>query len=113
MCRGRNRGTLRTPTDMVFVKRAQVLKSRIVQSDPRLRRPSGVRTPVHEFRARQSAHGPLAQATEEDWMRKVKEDFRYSLTNVHTDLRSTAGPTNLGVLKRMSVSSRWVVRPVS
>ena len=43
-------------------------------------------------------------------MRKVKEDFRYSLTNVHTDLRSVAGPANLGVLKRMSVSSELVLR---
>ena len=39
------RGTLRTPTDLVFVKRAKVLKDRIVQSDPRLRRPSGVHLP--------------------------------------------------------------------
>ena len=36
-------------------------------------------------------------------MRKVKEDFGYSLTNVHTCLRSVAGPANLGVLKRMCV----------
>ena len=36
-------------------------------------------------------------------MRKVKEDFGYSLTNAHTHLRSVAGPANLGVLKRMCV----------
>ncbi|KAH9832601.1 uncharacterized protein C8Q71DRAFT_777258 [Rhodofomes roseus] len=72
-------GTLRSPTDNAYTKRAIQVKERIVQFD-RLRRPK--------------------ECTREDWKRKIKEDFGYSITNVHTTLRS-APPRALGLLKRM------------
>ncbi|KZT67388.1 hypothetical protein DAEQUDRAFT_713656 [Daedalea quercina L-15889] len=74
-------GTLRSPTDQVYTKRATTIKERIIQSD-------------HKFRRSK-------EASQEDWKRKIKEDFGYSIANVHIFLRSIAGPRHLGLLQRM------------
>ncbi|KAH9930329.1 uncharacterized protein B0H18DRAFT_1117014 [Fomitopsis serialis] len=72
-------GTLRSPTDLAYIKRARQIKDRIVNID--------------QFRQ------PKA-CTREEWRRKIKEDFDHSINNVHDTLRPMPQRA-LGLLKRM------------